>query len=320
MRILPTTRLTFMTQTMMHTYAGEAVNWECDELGHLNMRHYMTKVHQARQFFFIHLGLQNSFRADADSTVRVRKFTIRYLKESRPGARLRIETGLLSLGETQAELVHIMRHFDGEISAAITETVDHIYLRTGKSFAWPSRLRAAAKSKMVERPAATLARGLTDEEAAPLAPPKADLIKYGAFQIGAGVFQPSELDVFRSVTPQALLGRVTESVGNFYALWPEIHDGLYSGGSTSGALLELRCHIHSRATAGEALEIYSAVQGANAYTRQASHHLVDPMSGESWASMIASGCLFDLETRRLLKTSEEQIAKLSAMVIAELRA
>ena len=313
-------RLGLMTGKMLHTYAGEAVNWECDELGHLNMRHYMTKVHQARQFFFIHLGLKNSFRADADSTVRGRNFTIRYLKESRPGARLRIETGMLSLSETQAELVHIMTHFDGSVSAAITETVDHIYLRTGMPFAWPSRLRTAVKALMVERPAVTLPRGLSKEAAVPLAPPKSELVKHGATQIGAGVFQPAELDVFSTVTPQALLGRITESVGNFYALWPEIHDGLYSGGSTSGALLELRCDIHNRATAGEAVEVYSAVQGANPYTRQAAHHLVDPVSGESWASMTASGCLFDLETRKLIKTSEDQIAKLEALVIEQLRA
>ena len=312
--------LTLMTGKMLHTYAGEAVNWECDELGHLNMRHYMTKVHQARQFFFIHLGLKNSFRADADSTVRVSDFTIRYLKESRPGARLRIETGLLSLGDTQAELVHIMTHFDGSVSAAITETVNHIYLRTGKQFAWPSRLRAAALKKIVERPAVTLPRGLPKERVTPLAPTKSDLVKHGAAQIGAGVFQPAEIDVFSTVTMQALLGRITESVGNFHTLWPEIHDGLYSGGSTGGALLELRCHIHNRATAGEAVEVYSAVQGANPYTRQAAHHMVDPVSGESWASMTASGCLFDVETRKLVKTTEDQIARLNALVIEPLRA
>jgi len=50
-----------------------------------------------------------------------------------------------------------------------------------------------------------------------------DLETLGAAHIGAGVFQPAELDVFSCVTGQALLGRITESVGNFYALWPEIH-------------------------------------------------------------------------------------------------
>lgn len=309
-----------MADNLLHTYAGEAVNWECDELGHLNMRHYMTKVHQARQFFFIQLGLPHSFRADADSTVRVKEFTIRYLKESRPGVGLRIHTGLLSLAGSQAELVHLITHSDGSISAAVTETVDHIYLRTGAVFDWPRRVIEAAKRWSVDCPAAALPRGLPPKDDAPLAPSRSDLISGGATNIGLGVFQPSELDGFSAVTAQSFLGRVTESVGNFNALWPEIHEAHENGIALNGALLELRCHIHNHPTAGEAVELYSAVQGANAYTRQAAHHLVDPLSGESWVSMTASACLFDLEARKLVKTSAEQVKALNALVIETLRA
>lgn len=305
---------------MIKTYAGEAVQWECDELGHLNMRHYMGKVQQARQFFFLKLGLTQSFKIDAASTVRPKRFTIRYLKESRPGARIFIETGLLSLDENSAELVHIMTHMDGQVSAAITETVEHIYLRTGHAFGWPKRAIEHAQDYRVPRPDISLPRGLPPSNLAPLAPSKATLIAHKAVPIGRGVFQPAELDIFSAVTPKAILGRVTESIGNFYDLWPEIHEGLYSGGSLSGALLELSCMLHAPATAGDGVEIFSAVQGANPYTRQAAHHLVDPVSGESYASMTASGCLFDLTTRKLVKTPEARIKALQALAIEQLRA
>jgi hypothetical protein len=78
--------------------------------------------------------------------------------------------------------------------------------------------------------------------------------------------------------------------------------------------------LHAPATAGDGVEIFSAVQGANPYTRQAAHHLVDPISGESYASMTASGCLFDLETRKLVKTPEARIKALQARIIEHLRA
>ena len=54
------------------TWAGECAAWECDELGHLNMRHYVGKFSQARAFLFIQLGLVNAFKARALSTVRVK--------------------------------------------------------------------------------------------------------------------------------------------------------------------------------------------------------------------------------------------------------
>ena len=305
---------------MIQTYAGEAVQWECDDLGHLNMRHYMTKVEQARQFFFIKLGLVSAFKIDGDSSVRVRKFTIRDLKESRPGARLKIETGLLSLGDDSAELVHIMTHYDGTISAAIVETVEHVYLRTGEAFGWPKRVVAAADEHMTKRPPSAMSRGLPADDYTPLAPKRAALVKHGAALIGSGVFQPSDLDVFSCVNMPSLLGRVTESVGSFYPLWSEIHESLYKGGTLGGVLLELSCHIHRRATAGDAVEIYGAIQDANTYTRLAAYHLVDPVSGESWASLSASACVFDLSTRKLVKTPDERVAELKSLAITDLRA
>ncbi len=305
---------------MIQTYAGEAVQWECDDLGHLNMRHYMTKVEQARQFFFIRLGLVSAFKIDGDSSVRVRNFTIRYLKESRPGARLKVETGLLSLGDNSAELVHIMTHYDGTVSATIVEQVEHIYLRTGEAFGWPKRVVAAADEHTTKRPPSAMVRGLPPDDYTPLVPKREALITGGAKLIGSGVFQPSDLDVFSCVNMPSLLGRVTESVGNFYELWPEIHESFLLGGSISGALLELSCHIHRRATAGDAVEIYGAVQGANSYTRLAAYHLVDPVSGESWASMSASSCVFDVSTRKLVKTPDDRVAQLKALAITDLRA
>ena len=68
----------------LKTWAGECSAWECDGLGHLNMRHYMTKAMQARQMFFIRAGLHEAFKADAFSTVRVTDFHIKYLGEARP--------------------------------------------------------------------------------------------------------------------------------------------------------------------------------------------------------------------------------------------
>lgn len=304
---------------MIETYTGQALQWECDELGHLNMRHYMTKVHQARQFFFIELGLVKAFTASADSTVRSKSFIVRYLKESRPGARLKIKTGVISLSDTSAELLHIMTHFDGTVSAAIVETVEHIYLRTGAAFNWPRRVHRAAQNYITERPAISLPRGLLPADYSPLAPSREALLESRAVKIGMGVFQPAEIDIFGAVTPQAHLGRLTESVGNFIGLWPEVDESLQSGGHIGGALLELAAYIHHVPTAGEALELYGAVQDANPYTRQAAYHMVDPATGASWASLLASGCLFDLDARNLVKTSPDQIAALKSMAIPALR-
>lgn len=303
---------------MMTTFFGEVLSWECDELGHLNMRHYMTKTQQAREMFFIRLGLDGAFNAGAFSTVRTREFTVRYLKESRPAERIRIETGLLALHENSAELLHIFYHGGQTVSAVILETVDHIYLRTGNAFAWPHRVEEAAKNVMCELPGIAMTRGLPDV-GVPTAPSQATLIEKGAKLVGMGVFLAEETDIFSRVTPQAFCGRASDSVGNFTEAWGGRIEEFAAGNSTvSGALLEIRGFIHRPATAGDPFDFYSTLHGANKYTRQISHHLVDPISGESWASMIASSCLFDVKDRKLVKADEEEIARLTAMSIPDL--
>ena len=310
-----------MTPQMLDSYFGEAVQWECDDLGHLNMRHYMTKAHQARQFFFIHLGLPYAFEISADSTVRTREFTVRYLKESRPGTRLKIQTGIIALNEMSADIIHMMTHHDGTLSAVITETVEHIYLRTGQAFAWPKRVRRAAPHYLVPLPASAMTRGIPDKTTTGKTITGKDveaLRSGGATHIGAGVFQPHEVDQFQFVTPQSLLGRITESVGNFEALWPEIHESFNSDGTISGALLEIKGRVHRWPTIGHACDLYSAVLDANPYTRLAAHHIVDPVSGQSWASFFASGCVFDLESRKLVKTPETRIKALKSIALPDL--
>jgi len=61
---------------------------------------------------------------------------------------------------------------------------------------------------------------------------------------------------------------------------------------------------------GDAYAYLPAMTSANSYTRQFVHNLVDPISGESWVSMQASGCKFDLNNRKLLKATEADLQQL----------
>ena len=201
----------------LESWRGEAVAWECDELGHLNMRHYIAKAREARQFLFIHLGLHHGFRLGAPSGVHSKTVETCYLREARPGARLSIRSGVTRLGEVDAEVLHVMEHADGSRAATIRETVVHVARRTGEPFPWPRRLREAVE--LVDGSDAK-PRGLP-EGTVPNAPARATLERLGASRVGAGVFRADEADVFGRVMPHSVQGRVSESVGNFRGGWPE---------------------------------------------------------------------------------------------------
>lgn len=278
----------------------------------------MTKVMQARQMFFIRAGLFEAFKADAFSSVKVTDFHIKYLGEARPDNPLYIETGLLELGEETVRLCHMMFHGDGRIAATIVENIAHISLRTKTAFPWPKRFEAAITLFKVKQPQPSKPRNLS-YDTVPSKPREEDIQKLTAKHIGSGVFQPFEVGVDGSVTPQALMGRTTETISHMVDGYPEFLDPEYHASGKSGALLEAQIFLHRPAEAGDGYHFYSGLKQGNAYTRQLVHHIFDVVTGECIFSMIGDGCLFDLKARKLIKASDAQVTALQKNVVEGLQ-
>ncbi len=301
------------------TWAGECSAWECDELGHLNMRHYVYKTAQARAGLIIRMGLPDAFKTDAMSSIRVKDFHIKYQAEARPGDPLKIESGLLSLDEETAKLCHVMYHADGRIAATVVEIIEHIYLREIRKFPWPSRVRENAEKFMVQLPAPAKPRNIN------LSDPQtgmslSELEGLGLNILGAGVFGPEEADNTGHITPQAFFGRTTSSIGWYTEGWPEIHNVDYREGGGMAALLEARAVFHSWPEVGDAYTYVPGFLGANTYTRAILHNLLNPVTGASYMTTVAMGCLFNTNTRSLVKTSDDQVEALNSNVIKGLHA
>ena len=273
------------------------------------MRHYIHKTDEARRGLIIRLGLPRAYRQGVVSTVRVRDIHIKYQGEARPGNPLRIDSGVLELGEASARLCHVMSHRDGRIAATMVETVEHVYLPEDRVFAWPKRVRENISQFTVNLPAQAKARNI-DGEVPFKGMSLTELETAGARVIGAGVFGASELDVTNRVTMGGFFGRTTSTIGWFSEGWPEFDDPAYYESGKGAALLEMRAVIHRYPGRGDAYVYLPALTQANAYTREVIHNLVDPVSGLSWVSMQASGCKFDLKARKLIKSTEADIAVL----------
>ncbi len=298
----------------MDTWQGEAVNWEIDELGHLNMRHYMTKAQQARQMFLMQMGLVHAFEKGTPSTVRVREFHVRYAREALPGAALRIETGITRLGQDDMTLLHVMYHKDGSVAATIHEQLEHIYLLTHKTFQWPRRLMDKAKPYVMEVPDFAKPKGLSD---AKMTGANLETIeKWGCHVIGRGVFQSWETGNSDTVCAQNILGRLSESIRHFEYGWPE---GI-STGPVMGVLLEIRHRIHNFPTSGQPFIICSGIEYADTKIRRLIHHIVNPVTGRPYGSYIAVNALIDLEKRKLALPSPEVQAILQQRIIPNLHA
>lgn len=275
----------------------------------MNMRHYVHKTEEARRGLIIRLGLTTAFHPGVPSTVRCRDLHIKYQGEARPGNPLRIDSAVIDLGESSARLCHIMTHRDGRIAATIVETVEHVYLPEDKIFPWPKRVRDIAPQFTADLPPPAKARNV-DAATSFKGMSLPALEKAGGSVIGTGVFGAPELDMTNRVTMGSFFGRTTSSIAWFKEGWPEFEDPAYQASGMSAALLEMRAVIHRYPGRGDAYVYLPAMVSANEYTRQFVHNIVDPVSGQSWISMQASGCKFNLKTRKLVKVTQADLALL----------
>ena len=148
-----------------------------------------------------------------------------------------------------------------------------------------------------------------------ITPNESELKSWGVKQIGAGVFQPHEMGLTGRASSQALMGRVTETLGQYKEAWPEMYQEEYRASGGSGALLEAHVTMGKPAEIGDGYHFYSAIKGADAYTRQLVHNVVNCVTGENIFSMTGFGCLFNLNTRKLVKNDEAGIAELNRHAI-----
>lgn len=308
---------------MREVWRGYAAAWECDELGHLNVAHYLAKAMEGVAGFAIDLGLTDAFTDKAFSTVRPREIHIRFLKECRPGTPLSAFAGVYEIGADGAGVYMELRHSaTGEVSAAFRFTLNHISVRTGERFSWRADTLDQLDAAKIEPPAATAPRGvdLTTPAETDVSTARADAL--GMDMIGRGVIEPHECTVFGWYRPATVISRISSSVTNFSRGFPE--ESAQAAGEADGprlgsALMEARMVFRGWPRAGSAYVIRTGVVEAGDRVRRLVHWVLDPVTGRPWASMEGVAMLMDLDARKAVVPAPDMQQKLRESVIADLR-
>jgi len=301
----------FMTG-LIETWRGEALAWEADELGHMNMRYYFDRALEARARFAHHLGLHHIDKAASLSTLVPTKQHIKYIKELRPGHAMAVSSGVVDLGETDITLVHEISGINGTLSATILETLSHIAVRSGVEFGWSRDTKKRAGQYKIELPQTARPRNIDLGEPLGMTT-MAQADSLGLQAIGRGVFRPSECDVFGTVLPTSIVGRISNSVQHLTSAWPDLD--FASDAGMSGALLEACVRHKRRPQAGDLYEIRSGLRKASTHVRELCHWVLDPVTGECWSSFVGVGCRFNLKTRRLVKIDDDILALLNKGIV-----
>lgn len=306
-------------QTGIEVWRGGVNTWECDEMGHMNVRFYVAKAMEGVAGMAAAMGMPAAFTVNANATLIVRDVHVRFLREAHAGTLLTIEGGITELEETAARLVLVMRHLDGTPAATFQIGLVHA-TRQGETFPWSAATLAKAKSLRVQVPDAARPRSIDIapfETQASLA--AADDLALG--RIGMGVIGPQDCDVFGRMRPEVYIGRVSDGAA-FVVGAPRaaiIEHAEQQPARVGGAVLELHQTFAAWPRAGQRFELRSGVLGADTKTFRVIHWLLDPDTGAPLGSALAVVAAFDLDARKLVGVTDaarEAVAKLSTPGLA----
>jgi acyl-CoA thioester hydrolase len=307
---------------MIEVYRGSINTWECDEMGHMNVRFYVAKMMEGLAEFAHAAGLTESFRPRGRSTLSPRDQHIRFIKEAHAGKPFKMTACVLEISESSVLLYQQIDHATGEPCAAYRTWIDHVDADTRQAFPWSDAARAAFE-KLKDAPPAGCAPRSIDMSVAPRASARmAEADAIDAPVIGRGVVLPGHCDLTGRMMPEMFLGRVSDSIGHLLRPWREqVGKEAAARGETvrmGGAVLEYRLVYRRWPKAGDRFVIRSGRGFQKEKVHSFVHWLVDPDSGEAWATTEAVAVALNLETRKVLSATPELMASLAKVAPAGL--
>nr|WP_083332649.1 acyl-ACP thioesterase [Hyphomonas sp. Mor2] len=306
---------------MIPLWSGIANTWDCDEMGHMNVRVYVEKAMEGLGNFAGAVRMPHAFRANAPSTLMVAEHHIRYIREAHAGYPLRMQGCVLEWDDTSALIYQDMRHGDGRSAAAFRTRVVHVEAKTGKPFPWSTRTRAQLEALIDTPPEDTKPRGL-DPAAAPTPSSMTTLDvvqKCGAPEIGRGLFLPRETDVFGRIAAPWFIGRISDSVPTLLHDWRSKVAQSQEGARMGGAVLEYRLIYRKWPRAGDRYVIHTSLAEVGEKTHSLCHWALDPDTGDAWITTQAVAVTFDLDKRKVIPTPAGQIKELEKLAPRGLR-
>jgi acyl-CoA thioester hydrolase len=138
-----------INRLIFETARGTIHAWQCDHMGHANLRAYGEFFEQALWHVFQRIGITPSvLRGDTIRMAGVQQ-NINYRKELLPGDLIVVRSGLAEFKERSLKMVHEMQHVEtGEVCATCELTAVCIDAQTRKPRSFPPEVAARAKEML----------------------------------------------------------------------------------------------------------------------------------------------------------------------------
>lgn len=291
-----------------------AVNtWECDQMGHMNVRHYFGRANHGLALLLLELGLPPSLLRSEGLVARARDQHVRFVRELRPGVSYTVLAGVLSVS---AQSLQVYEQMDilhsGEVAASVLSEVVLVELSTGRQRPFPDAVLQRIQALVTAVPEAYAPRGIVRTQ--PRVPPlRGEAVERGMYGAYLGPVLPEDVDASGHMHEAAFMARVSDGIGHYFqSLRGARADGI------GGAALEYRYVFHQRPRLSDIIEVRSALKGVGNKTSHICHWIFDVESGRCVATSEAVAVSFDLTTRKAVAIPDDVREHMQARVLPDL--
>lgn len=290
----------------VEVWGGGVNTWECDRMGHMNVRYYVAKAMDGLAGLAAELGMPGVFAPGAPATLLVREHHIRFLREAHPGAFLYMTGGVLEMGESDARLLLTFFHPSGEPCATFNTVVSHVTAQDARPFPWPQRIHERAQGLTTELADYAAPRSIGLDPVAS----RASLERAEALNLrraGRGVFDVRDCDAFGRMRPELFMSKLSDGISQVFGGTASqlVANGAPEGARIGGAALEYRLLYLGWPRAGDRYVLRSGLSGCDERARRLIHWLLDPDTGRPWGVAEAIVISLDLDARKVIKMPPE---------------
>lgn len=287
--------------------------WECDQMGHLNVRHYFARANHGLVTLGLHLGLSPSQLRAEGLVLRSRDQHVRFIRELRPGTYYAVHAGVL---DARSERLHVYEEMrlihKPEVAASMLSEVSLVEVASGRERPFSDAVLARARELTTTIPAESAPRGV--ERTKPRVPPLRDeALQRGMIGAYLGPVLPEDCDAHGVMSEAAFMARVSDGIGHFF----EALRGSRAVG-IGGAALEYRYVFHERPRLGDVIEVRSALKGLGRKTSHICHWIFNVESGLCAATSEAVAVSFDLTTRKSIEIPAEARSAMEQRIVPDL--
>lgn len=282
---------------MIDVYRGYVSVQECDEMGHMNIQHYIGKTSDGSFHFRNALGLSASQQETSGRGYIALEHHIRFHREMKASDLVWIGSGVVEIGDRTLVKYQEMREvLSDRLAATFVVTSGCLDLETRRLTTWPEETKAKADALMMELPEHARPRGLPREVIErDVSLARAD--EMAMFESNRSAVNPWECDTNGHMNARFIMSRISDSQGHMWAkAGLSRHEQAAMGLAT--ATVEMRLIYLHELNAGDTLYVRTGLVEVVGKTLRYRHWLFNAETDEPVCAAEGLGLLFDKETRK----------------------